>query len=381
MSALEQFSTLVATLYEAAEPQLWERFVDQFYVAMDATRGVLAGITTEPEMARVVLRGYTASERRNYSDYFWQHDVVLDAGLQTIERTSQWIGPVSEILPYRQLEGTEIYNDYYRDLDMHHASCLMVGSTGPYSAIGMAAWRPKTAGAFTAEQQHLIELLAPHLKQAFRLHAKLHTLHVENATLTSALDASAVSVIALRSNGSLHTASPPAERMLKQRLALAVRGGKLHALDPAMDRRLQQLITCAVNSAQIDLQHTGTASAKTGGSLLLNHAGRSLPLQVQVMPIRSGTDPSPLDPAVLVFIADPGSTPPSRTRVLQDLYKLTALEARLADFFLQGHDVKHAAAELKLTYETTRFHLKQIFRKTNTKRQTELLRLLLAIPA
>ena len=118
-----------------------------------------------------------------------------------------------------------------------------------------------------------------------------------------------------------------------------------------------------------------------GGSFLLPVAGRSLALQVQVQPARSGAAAAQGGCAVLVFVADPGAAPPSRTHVVQELYQLTPIEARLANLFLQGKELREAADELKLSYAGTRFHLKQIFRKTNTTRQTELLRLLLAIPA
>jgi DNA-binding CsgD family transcriptional regulator len=117
-----------------------------------------------------------------------------------------------------------------------------------------------------------------------------------------------------------------------------------------------------------------------GGSLLLPQAGKPHALQVQVLPARSSGALTVVHLAALAFIADPGAVPPSRARTLRELYKLTPTESRLADLFLPGQELKQTAEELKLSYESTRFHLKQIFRKTNTTRQAELLRLLLAIP-
>ncbi len=104
-------------------------------------------------------------------------------------------------------------------------------------------------------------------------------------------------------------------------------------------------------------------------------------LQVQVMPARPSSEHWGECTAVLVFVADPDAATPSRAVVLAELYGLTPLEARLADLFLSGKELKEAANALKLTYDTTRFHLKQIFRKTGTTRQIDLLRLLLSIPA
>ncbi len=381
MSALAEFSSLVALLYEAAaEPGQWEAFLDGFYSVMEATRGAMTAVASEPDLAKVVLRGYTESEVRAYAEYYCQHDVVVSAGLRTVKRCNQWIGPVEEIVPYRQLEASEIYNDHYRTMNMHHASCLMMGQTGPYSALGLAAWRPRTSGPFSAEQLHLVELLAPHFQQAFLLHARLIALRAEAVALESAVDATGLAVITLRSDGRLLTASPAAELLLRKGV-LTLSGGTLHAPKADRDHVLQHLIACASRTAQVNLEEPGGALCKPGGSLLLPLGEKSLPLQVQVLPVRLGAGMSVVSPAVLVFIADPGAVPPSRAGVLQELYKLSPLEAKLADLFLQGQELKQTADELNLSYANTRFHLKQIFRKTNTKRQTELLRLLLAIPA
>ena len=381
MSALAEFSSLVALLYEAAAgPQQWEHFVDRFYSAMEATHGALTAVAQQPELGKIVLRGYTESEISAYSDYYCQHDLVVEAGLDAMKHTSQWVGRVEEIVPYRELEASEIYNDYYRRLDTHHASCLMVGKTGPYAALGLAAWRPKSSGSFSEEQLHLVELLAPHLKQAFALHAKLDALGMQTVAMESALNATRLAVLALQPDGRLLLVSPSAERMLQRGLPFALRGGKLHAVNAERDRTLQHLISCAARSGQIDLTESAGRPTQPGGSFLLPQGGNSLSLQVQVLPVRAGAGPYSLNPSVLVFIADPGAVPPSRTQVLQELYKLSPLEATLADLFLQGLELKQAAEQLNLSYANIRFHLKQIFRKTNTKRQTELLRLLLAIP-
>lgn len=382
MSGIAEFSSLVATLYEAAaDPRQWPRFVDDFYAAMSATRGCLTSQASDPELASVVLQGYTEPEVCAYSNYFWKHDVVLEAGLQTMTKLPQWIGDLEEILPTRELEASEIYNDYYRGLDMHHSACMMVGVTGPYAALGLSAWRPRSSGAFSLDEIRLLELLEPHLKQAFLLQARLAALRVQVATFEQALETTSVAVIALQSDGRILAASPAAESAMNRGDSLVRRGVKLHAVNVEKDRALQHLIHSAIMTGQINLNGLNDNIPQPKTSLLLPQAGKTHGLQVQVLPARSAGVLSAVPLAALVFISDPGQVPATRSQTLRDLYRLTPVEARLADLFLQGLELKHAADELKLTYEGTRFHLKQIFRKTNTSRQTELLRLLLAIPA
>jgi DNA-binding CsgD family transcriptional regulator len=82
----------------------------------------------------------------------------------------------------------------------------------------------------------------------------------------------------------------------------------------------------------------------------------------------------------LVQFSDPFAIPRSRSAVLRALYGLTPTESRLADLLLQGLEVRDAAERMTTTLETARFHLKRVMAKTGTRRQTELMRLMLSLP-
>ena len=62
-------------------------------------------------------------------------------------------------------------------------------------------------------------------------------------------------------------------------------------------------------------------------------------------------------------------------------FDLTPAEARLALHLVTGETLRFAAAKLSITYETARTSLKNIFRKTGTCRQAELVVIILtALP-
>jgi DNA-binding CsgD family transcriptional regulator len=82
-------------------------------------------------------------------------------------------------------------------------------------------------------------------------------------------------------------------------------------------------------------------------------------------------------PAVCVVIIDPDVQPALPVKRLQVVFGLTEAEARLASLVSAGKDLRSAAAELQITYGTARTRLAQIFQKTRTRRQGELIRLLL----
>lgn len=80
----------------------------------------------------------------------------------------------------------------------------------------------------------------------------------------------------------------------------------------------------------------------------------------------------------LICVNDPDATLARQDRLLQDLFGLTAAEARLAGQLLEGWDLKTAASRAQVSFNTARTHLAHIFQKTETGRQSELIRVLMA---
>ena len=85
-------------------------------------------------------------------------------------------------------------------------------------------------------------------------------------------------------------------------------------------------------------------------------------------------------PAALLFIGDPERPVDIDPRRLIRLYGLSRAESRVAVLLGQGQRLEQIAEALGLTYETVRKHLKQIFIKTGTDRQAELVRTLVTGP-
>jgi DNA-binding CsgD family transcriptional regulator len=66
--------------------------------------------------------------------------------------------------------------------------------------------------------------------------------------------------------------------------------------------------------------------------------------------------------------------------VLKRAFGLTRREAALASALSTGKPIDAAADEIGMAYETARSHLRRIFDKTQTSRQTELMTVLARLP-
>ena len=83
----------------------------------------------------------------------------------------------------------------------------------------------------------------------------------------------------------------------------------------------------------------------------------------------------------LVFISDPELPQQVDTAMLEDLFGFTPAEARVASLLMKGCDIEDVSAQLYISKHTTRNHMRRLFSKTNTRRQSDLVHTLLGSPA
>lgn len=85
-------------------------------------------------------------------------------------------------------------------------------------------------------------------------------------------------------------------------------------------------------------------------------------------------------PAVAMFISDPEHRPRVPETVLSSLFGLTPSEAQIALALADGKRPDEISASFGVSPTTTAFHMRNLFRKTNTHRQADLIALVLAGP-
>jgi DNA-binding CsgD family transcriptional regulator len=80
-----------------------------------------------------------------------------------------------------------------------------------------------------------------------------------------------------------------------------------------------------------------------------------------------------------VFVRKTGPNAPSPLEAIARLYKLTAGELRILDALLKANGIKAMANMLGLSQATVNTHLHNLFRKTGTTRQSDLVKLVALI--
>ena len=82
-----------------------------------------------------------------------------------------------------------------------------------------------------------------------------------------------------------------------------------------------------------------------------------------------------------VFVSDPESADETDEEALRQLYDSSRAEARVAAPLMQARSAEQISEELYVSLSTAWTHMRRIFDKTSTRRQGELVSLLLRSPA
>jgi DNA-binding CsgD family transcriptional regulator len=150
-------------------------------------------------------------------------------------------------------------------------------------------------------------------------------------------------------------------------------GLRLRAMRKDEDRALQALLRAS---------HNILSSTERAGHGLLAISrlteGQFYPIAVSKL-YRDGSSSDLPGGDVVAFIRDTRSLGSIGWDAVANAYSLTKSEIRLIKCLVDGHTPEDAAREMKINVSTARWHLKQIFEKTGTNRQAELVRLILGM--
>ena len=214
-----------------------------------------------------------------------------------------------------------------------------------------------------------------HTPGAFRHDSPSGTMEILAPTLTGVLDRLPMGIVMVDQSGRIVFVNRAAEEIIMPADGLVVSAGILRASRPAESIALTQLIKAAALAA-------AEGGANSVGAMKLSRPSMQRALSVVVTPLHR--DPLHVGerwPAAAVFVSDPELVDETPQQVMALIYGLTPAEARFAAALMRGHGLEWAADELKVSINTARTHIKNLFEKTGVRRQGEFIRLVLRGPA
>lgn len=299
---------------------------------------------------------------RVYAQHYYKTNIFLPA----IARI-----PAGALIPGWELVSREVYlrSEYYNDFLIPGDMCCPIGvvlAKQPDVSAVLTCGRSSKAADFDDEHLDRLRRLAPHLTRAANVTLRLSRAQIERNSSVEALNRIRQAVLIVTGNGEITFANRMAERLLVVSDGLTTRQGKLAARSSAETARLLNLIATAASGGD-----------GSGSVMALTRTPPQRPLSVHVAPLAIEAEWAILrGPAAIVFVADPDGVTAGHREQLRALFGLTPMEAAVALRIVHGEGLQAAADQLGIGLTTARTHLQHVFEKTDTRRQSELVRLI-----
>jgi len=357
---------LVGRTYDAAlDETLWAALADGIAQTFQSPSCTLHLI--HPHKGELTFLGRTeniAENMESYTAYYHARDLWVEGAL------SVGLGKVSighELVSDAKLLRSEFYSDWCRKADQRYIAGTVFPVDGDLGVV--AVHRPAEARDYAGEDKRRIAAFLSHLRRALQIRNQLCDASLERHATLDVLDRIDVACVVVTGSSHVVYANALAESLLRQGDAIRVIAGRLVSNDQVAGRRLSLAVVEAVSAASGN-------DAAVNSTFAIAREDR-LPLTVMVAPLRPAQDGfGAAIPSAIVFVRDL-EKPTLSSRALRGLFGLTAAEANIAAKLAKGVSLEGIAAAHCVSLNTVRTHLKNVLTKTNTRRQAELVALLL----
>jgi DNA-binding CsgD family transcriptional regulator len=212
-------------------------------------------------------------------------------------------------------------------------------------------------------------LLVPHLQRAVAIGRLFDQGKAVETALTETLDHVEAAVFLAGADGHIAFANAPARALLDEGELVRQNSGSLSAVVPAADRMIRDILVAA---------EKGDASVGVRGVAVPLSEDPQHGWFAHVLPLTSGSRQHSgvmYSAVAAIFIRKASPESPAPLEAISVRYRLTASEVRVLDAVLKVSGVKAMAEMLGVSQATVKTHLHNLFRKTSTGRQSDLVKL------
>jgi DNA-binding CsgD family transcriptional regulator len=261
----------------------------------------------------------------------------------------------------REYESLPIYERHFKELDMFWGIGTHVEVT-PWRQTVFTINRGRNQPDFSRQHQALLATLSPHLRRAVRVGLALNEAKGQVMALRSGLDQFRIAVAELDRSLRIWSTNEPMQRWLADGNEATIKDGRLCLSEAeaaaALSRAAAQL------AARRLLPHPAPVTVMLGAGLSATQ------LVCIATPTAIGTASR-----LLAFVRPARLDPDSRQRLFAH-YRLSRAQGELVDALVCGESPSEYGTRRGLSPNTVKSHLAEVFRKTGTRRQAELLLLI-----
>ncbi|MCH2169217.1 hypothetical protein MK489_00420 [Myxococcota bacterium] len=376
MSNEARVVAMIERIYDAAiEPSAWETFSQELSTEFG---GAAVLISVE----RQSVAGTGGKQLAIYSAGIL--DDFIPVLLTHLEKGLPWgkfakpeflgrFAPTSELYPDDQLKETAFYTDFMSPQGLEPEGPLghVIHADPEGESSGIGIYRRVGGRPFNPQDIEFGNRLVPHLARAFDIQRQLGGYERERIALTEVMDRLPNGVVLLDSRGRPVTWNRSAERIADRDDGFRIEADGPRLWNSQENVMMRKLIESAIES--------GLQRGEGSGQFMpISRPSGRRPLVTMVTSLlKPAPQSSGRDAVAALFVSDPSDAKLSTSEVLKSLYSLTRAEAELVGLLASGKSLEEVANERGITMNTARSQLKQVFAKTDTRRQGELVQIVL----
>jgi DNA-binding CsgD family transcriptional regulator/PAS domain-containing protein len=370
-SELIELSSVIGDIYDAAiDPTLWKAALANVCGYVGGHSATLFWHDAATQNARAL---YLFNDDPEYTRLYFEKYVLMDPFFPASSFVEAGVvHGATDIIPQAELEQTRFYKEWI--VPQGIADAIAVNLEKGVTRSSFIVVRTDVSYGMADDKMHgRLAALVPHLQRAVEIGRLFDQDNANSEALTETLDHVEAAVFLVGPDGEIAFANTPAQRLLGERLLVLEQEGALRAIAADTDRIMRDIFLSA--------ERGDTSVGVRGVAVPLTDSlqGRWF---AHVLPLTSGRrrqagHAHAAVAAVLIRESTPNASPP--LEAIAKLYKLTASEVRVLDTLLKAEGVKGMADILGLSQATVKTHLHNVFRKTGTKGQSDLVKLVAGI--
>jgi len=302
--------------------------------------------------------------------------VPIDPRIAAVQNFPSKAMTTSDAVSDDEWHACQMYKEINYPGDAEYSMIVGIPEDNGY-LTGLGVHRRRESSDFTPAEVSSFGLLIPHLKKAISLQRKFAHLDFDRRVTLEALDHFPLGMILMNQDGKIINANRGASEILEQADGLTEIDNKLVVANEAEHNELMRAVSTAIHSAR-------QGNIQPGHAQMISRASDAEPYPAVVRTLWGNHLRFGLgminEPVAVLFITIPGLPQESPTELLRRLFGLTPQEARLTECLVNGQSLRKSGDALGISNETARVHLRNIFSKTDTNRQGELIAKVLATP-
>jgi DNA-binding CsgD family transcriptional regulator len=372
MIAEEKLIALIDLIYEAAlDNDLWPSMVEKIADAVGTAQAAISSADRQAKIATVIAPRVDPNLLAIWRD----HRAFLDPFCsRAILRPTGEIYTLDSLVSREEFAASAVFKEVWQraNWSLATAATNLVAEDTFCALIGIS----NTPGQdfLSQEQLRLFKTITRHVGRSVRMSRELWKLDLANLVVEEQFEILPDCAMLVDPWGRVVLANAAAKRMLDARDGIILDDGRL-TVSSAPDALQRLVASCAQASPGL---------GGPGGEMVVPRTFPLSPVNMIVAPLRSRARLADVPwigfgrPVAIVTVSDPDLDRQQREEKLRRLFGLTNAEATLAAEILKGDGRRAAAQRCGITDGTAKTHLAHIFEKTGTRRQAELIRVLLS---